>query len=141
MTNKDQTQVLNETILYMQNKQATELYLLKEQFHITLESLKPINLLKSTVKKSTESPEIKTNIVNNVIGLTTGYLSKLVLFGASRNPIARMLGTVFQFAVTNFASKNGTSIQTAGENILHRILQSKKRSSQNHQSTLSSNDE
>lgn len=50
MTNKDQTQVLNETILYMQNKQATELYLLKEQFHITLESLKPINLLKSTVK-------------------------------------------------------------------------------------------
>jgi len=52
-----------------------------------------------------------------------------------------MLGTVFQFAITNFASKNGTSIQTAGEKILHRILQTKKRSSQNHQSTLSSNDE
>ena len=65
MTNKDQTQVLNETILYMQNKQATELYLLKEQFHITLESLKPINLLKSTVKKSKESPEIKKKINNN----------------------------------------------------------------------------
>ena len=141
MTHKNPTETLNETILYMQHKQATELKLLKEQFHITYESLKPINLLKSTIHKATESPEIKKDIVNNVIGLTTGYLSKIVLFGASRNPLAKILGTVFQFAVTNFASKNGSSIQSVGENIMHRILKSKKRSTPAQQETINSTDE
>ena len=71
------------------------------------------------------APEVKTNLFNNAIGLTTGYISKLVLFGASRNPIKKLIGTILQFAVTNIASKHGQEIKLAGENILHRILKLK----------------
>lgn len=39
----NETDALNKSILLLQNKQEDELVLLKEQFHITYESLKPID--------------------------------------------------------------------------------------------------
>lgn len=130
MKHLNPTDALNEKIISVQLKQAVELKLLKEQFHHTYQSLKPINLIKSTLHEVELVPEIKTNLFNNAIGLTTGYISKIVLFGASRNPITKLMGTLLQFAVTNFASKHGQDIKLAGENIIHRFLKfrsSKKR--------------
>lgn len=128
MTHKNQTDALNKKIILLQHKQAVELKLLKEQFHFTYQSLKPVNLIKGTFNEVAESPEIKNNIVNNAIGLATGYLSKIVLFGASRNPITKLMGTLLQFTVTNIAAKHGDTIKSAGENIVHRILKFRKES-------------
>lgn len=49
MKKKNETDTLNQTIISLQNKQAQELKSLKEQFHLTYESLKPINLIKNTI--------------------------------------------------------------------------------------------
>ena len=122
----NETDALNKSILLLQNKQEDELVLLKEQFHITYESLKPINIIKTTVSKVMESPELKNNLVNNVIGAATGYLSKIVLFGASRNPVTRLMGTLLQFAVTNITAKHGDTIKLAGEKIIQRFMKEKK---------------
>ena len=122
----NETDALNKSILLLQNKQEDELVLLKEQFHITYESLKPINIIKTTLSKVVESPELKSNIVNNVIGAATGYLSKIVLFGASRNPVTRLMGTLLQFAVTNITAKHGDTIKLAGEKIIQRFMKEKK---------------
>lgn len=122
MKHLNQTDALNEKIISVQFKQVVELKLLKEQFHHTYQSLKPINLIKSTLHEVELAPEIKTSLFNNAIGLTTGYISKKVLIGASRNPITKLMGTLLQFAVTNIASKHGQDIKLAGENILHRLL-------------------
>lgn len=122
----NETDALNKSILLLQNKQEDELVLLKEQFHITYESLKPINIIKTTLSKVVESPELKSNIVNNVIGAATGYLSKIVLFGASRNPVTRLMGTLLQFAVTNITTKHGDTIKLAGEKIIQRFMKEKK---------------
>ncbi len=126
MKPKNPTDTLKENIMYLQGKQAVELKLMKEQFHTTYESLKPINLIKGTFNEVVESPQIKSNIVNNAIGLTTGYLSKIVLFGASRNPLTKIMGTLLQFAVTNIAAKHSDTIKSAGEIIVHRILKFRK---------------
>lgn len=126
MKKKNETDTLNQTIISLQNKQAQELKSLKEQFHLTYESLKPINLIKNTIAQVTESPEIKNNLVNNAIGLTTGYLSKKVLFGASHNPIKKVLGTLLQFAIANVVSKHSDTIKSTGENLLHRFLKYRK---------------
>lgn len=86
MKKKNETDALNEAISLLENKQAHELKLLKEQFQVAYESLKPINIIKSTFREVTSSPEIKNNIVNNAIGLTTGYLSRKVLVGQHTIP-------------------------------------------------------
>lgn len=102
----NQTEVLKETILLMKMKQAEELVQLKDQYHYTIESLKPLNLIKNAFGLIATSPEIKGNILSNIVGMTTGYLTKKVLLGSTHNPIKRILGTVLQFVITNVATKH-----------------------------------
>ena len=102
----NQTEILKETILLMKMKQAEELVQLKDQYHYTIESLKPLNLIKNAFGLMATSPEIKGNILNNIVGMTTGYLTKKVLLGSTHNPIKRILGTMLQFVITNVVTKH-----------------------------------
>lgn len=108
----NQTDLLNETILYLENRQTLELYALKEQFEVTYESLKPLNIIKSVFTNMTTSPTIKGNIINNVVGMATGYLTKKVLLGSTHNPIKRILGTLLQFVITNVATKHSDTLKS-----------------------------
>jgi hypothetical protein len=108
----NQTDLLNETIIRLENRQTLELYALKEQFELTYESLKPLNLIKSAFTEMTTSPNIKGNIINNVIGIATGYLTKKVLVGSTHNPFKKILGTLLQFVITNVATKHSNTLQS-----------------------------
>ena len=114
----NQTDILKETILLMKMKQADELVQLKDQYHYTLESLKPLNLIKKAFGVVATSPEIKGNILSNILGMTTGYLTKKVLLGGTHNPIKRILGTLLQLVITNVVTKR--SDKSIEEN-LHNI--------------------
>lgn len=107
----NQTEILKETILLMKMKQADELVQLKDQYHYTVESLKPLNLIKNAFGIIATSPEIKGNILSNVLGMTTGYITKKVLLGSTHNPIKRILGTVLQFVITNIVTKQSEKVK------------------------------
>ena len=49
---------------------------LKEQLFIIHESLKPINLIKSTLHEVASSPYLIDNILGATVGLASGYISK-----------------------------------------------------------------
>lgn len=121
MKKYNKTVALDELILLLQEKQAIELKLLKDQFHITYESLRPVNLIKNTIHEVTTSEEIKEDLLKNAIGLATGYLSKKVVVGESDNPFRKLLGLFLQFAVATFVSKHAESIKAAGDNILRFV--------------------
>lgn len=127
MNKINQTEALNKAIEDLQKKKEVEFLLLKNQFHITYESLKPINIIKSTLADVKSSPELKNNILNNVIGLTTGYISKKVILGSSRNPVKILLGSLFQFAIAKLVSKHTDVLKSTGENIYKRIFKNKER--------------
>lgn len=122
---KNKTDMLKERISLMESQQAEEFALLREQFHLTYDTLRPFNLIKTTFQELTSSPEVKGNILNNVIGLTTGYLSKKVLIGATHNPITKVAGTLLQFAVAKVVSRHSETIKAVGGLIINRIFKSK----------------
>ena len=122
----NETDTLNESIRLMKIRQTSELKLLKDQCHATYESLKPINLLKSTFNEVKESPELKHKLSENAIGLTLGYLTKKVFFRASHNPVKRILGTLFQVAVTNLVLKNADKIMSVSTSIYKNISKFKR---------------
>ncbi len=125
MKHLNQTEELNNRIVLLKQKQDLQFNLLRAQFYITYESLKPINLIKGTWKEVMSAPNLKEDLLGSLIGLGTGFLSKKILFGATHNPIKALLGTVLQFGVSNVVSKNSSSIKTFGENLLHRLFSKK----------------
>ncbi len=127
MKKTNETDTLNELIILQEQQYETDLRLLKEQFNLAYESIKPINIIKNLVHEVSSSPEIKSDIVSNVIGLTTGFVSKKLLIHSSHNPIKRVLGTVLQFAIANVVSNHTETIKTIGNNVLGFILDKKRK--------------
>lgn len=99
------TDTLQEMIVLLQKKQTVELMQLKDHYHYTYESLRPLNIVKNIFTDMTTSAELRGNLINNIVGISTGYLTKKVMLGATHNPIKRILGTLLQFVITNVVTK------------------------------------
>jgi hypothetical protein len=125
MKNRNETEALNDLIIAEELKYTNDLEQFKVQFHIAYESIKPLNLVKNIFREVTTSPEIKSDLVSNAIGLGTGFLSKTLLLGISHNPIKKVIGTMFEFAVANLVSKNSDRIKLIGGNLIKHFFKKK----------------
>jgi hypothetical protein len=121
MKKSNELQALNEAIVLLQIKRSREFILLRDQFHLTYESLKPLNLIKHTFKEAASATEIKEGVVNSAIGLATGYFTKAVVIGSTTNPLKKILGALLQFTVATLVSRNSESIKTIGKIVVDKI--------------------
>ena len=123
---KNATETLKDMIIVQQMLYDNDLNQLKNQFDVAYESVKPINLVKNLFREVTTSPEIKNNLLNNIIGFSTGFISKKLLLGGSHNPIKKLLGTLFGYAVANITSKHSEGIKTISGNLFSRFFTKNK---------------
>lgn len=131
MSNISNSTQLKQSIALLEAKQAAHYKELKLQFNETFESLKPINLIKKTIKDLTKAPDFKEDLINSSIGLGVGYLTKKIAFGTTHNPIKQIIGTLMQIGVTSLVSKNGDPIKTGLNTLLHLVLKKKKQDTPN----------
>ncbi len=117
---------LKENILLIELKQKMEYVLLKEQVNLTYESLKPINLIKKLIHQAIETPDLKNNVMNNVMGIAAGYLSKKAAVGNTHNPIKNVLGTLLQMTATGIVARNGDGIKSGVINLISSFMQKRK---------------
>ena len=113
---------LKAAILQLELKQANERKVLKEQYLLAYESMKPINLVKSTFKEVTASPELKDEFLNASIGLATGYFSKMLFQGASHSPVRKLFGTILMFGITNAVTNHPEVVKSVGKGIVNFMV-------------------
>ena len=120
------TAELREAILLLEIEQKNQSDLLKEQFKITYESLKPVNLIGNTIKELTKLPDLKGDLLSTALSLAAGYLTKKAAVGNTPNPIKQVLGTLLQMGVTGLVSKNSDSIRSFSTDLFSRLFGPKK---------------
>lgn len=118
---------LQNAIQLLKVEQARKEQLLKEQFYRTFKSLKPVNILKSTLNDIVSSPNLIDNILGITIGLATGYLTKKIIVGASGNIIRKLFGSIIQVGVTKLVAQHPEAIKSFGQFIYQNIPSKKKR--------------
>ncbi len=120
------TNELDTAIKRLERKVTVQEADLQDHFHTLLVSLKPTNILKTTIHEVQESPELKHNLFRVALGLGAGYFSRQLVVGKSAGLVKKALGTALQFGVTQFISKkneNDKGVKTTGKkNLLKRIL-------------------
>ena len=117
---------LKIAIQILEVEQEMKVQLIKEQLILAHDSIKPINLLKSTVNDFVTSPYLIDNVLGGAVGLATGYISKKIVIGASGNLFRKLLGVVMQFGVTNVVAQHPDGIRSIGQYIYQHILPKKK---------------
>ena len=122
MAKQTAVESLRESIRLLEIQQAEEGKILKEQFKATYESLKLVNLVKSSLKELTESVEIKNNLFESIVSIVTGYLTKKLMISSSSNPFKKILGALIQLGVTNLVAKNAETIRIYITEFIDRFL-------------------
>lgn len=130
MQNITSTAALKEAIQLLEIDQDIKGQILKEQLYITYESLKPLNLLKHTLKEISSSPYLIDNISGSAMGLVSGFLSKKIFVGASGNLIRKLIGSVLQFGITNVVAQNSDVIRSVGQALFHHFIRKKELNSE-----------
>lgn len=120
---------LEDAIQILEAEQAIKGQLLKDQFYLTYESLKPVNLLMHTLKEISSSPYLIDNISGTAMGLAGGFLSKKIFVGTSGNLIRKLIGSILQFGVTNIVAQNSEIIKSVGHAILQHFFHKKEMNS------------
>jgi hypothetical protein len=62
------------------------------------------------------------NIIGNVAGLATGFLSNKLFVGSSGNVFKKIIGAVMQLGVSGFVARNPDAIKSIGQFILNYFL-------------------
>lgn len=130
MQNITSLEELRNGIEFLEAEQAVKAQVLKEQFFLTYESLKPINLLRSSMKEMVSSPDLIDDLLGTVTGLLTGFLSKKILVGKSGNLIRKLIGSIMQFGVTNVVSQHPDIIKSIGKFIVSLLFRKKESESE-----------
>jgi len=107
-------EALKKSISALERRQMEEGILLKDQFRVTFDSLKPVNILRKMIGDIAAPSDLKDNLIQTVTGLISGYVSRKVLVRSSKNPILRLAGILVQYGVTNFVSRNSDTIKALG---------------------------
>ena len=115
-------ETLRKSILVLERSQIEEGKLLKEQFKVVSESLKPLNVLRKIIGKIADQFELKDDLIQTTFGLISGYVLRKKVVRSSKNPLLRLAGIFVQYGVTNFVSKNSDSIKVLGHYYAIRLL-------------------
>lgn len=123
---------LQAAIKKLEQQKESQKEMLVAQFDSVIESLKPINILKSSLSKVVQSPATVENIIKTSLSLGLGLLSKKLLVGKSTGIAKKMFGSAMEFGVAGLLSQQANSIKLVGLNLLSKIFKSKKTSPQVH---------
>jgi hypothetical protein len=117
---------LKNSIQLLEAEQSIKEQLLKEQLFLTYESLKPVNLIRHTLKEISSSPYLIENISGSAMGLLSGFLSRKIFVGSSGNLFKKLIGSVLQFGITNIVAQNSDVIKSVGQTVLHHFFHKKE---------------
>jgi hypothetical protein len=117
---------LKSAIQLLEAEQAEKGQLLKKQFYLTYESLKPVNLIASTLNDIKKSPYLIENILDAGIGLVTGFYSNKLIFNSRGSNLKKLIGIVLQFGVTNLVAKHHDTIRSIGQVIVNHLARKKR---------------
>ena len=103
-------------------RQADEGKMLKAQFNVTVESLKPVNLLKSAAQEFTSSAELRETVLESSAIVVAGLISRKLMNLAKGGPLLRLLSSLLQLGATGLLSKYGYQIQDFAKGLVGRLL-------------------
>ena len=122
MKTKSPNDLLDDSIQLLEAKRDLELIQLKQGLNEVLDSLKPINIIKDTIKKVTSSSDINEGIGKTALGIASGFLVKNILFRKTLNPAKLIARGMVQTAAIGLAATNFDKIKLRGHKLLHALL-------------------
>lgn len=101
----DKKVYLMERINALEIQQRTELHLLKNQFHTTIEQLNPLYFIKNTIAEIIGSPDLKSDLLNSTYNIASNFISNNSVLGTFQKPIKKIMGNLLMSLLNKLSPK------------------------------------
>lgn len=126
MENQHTVESLKAKIAELELRQVEEGEIFKEQLDITIKNIKPANILKNIVKEFYSSENLMDEIINTAISVTSGFVTKKIVVGNSKNQVLKLVGLAVQFGMTTLISKKFHVLKDKLTQLINRFLDEKE---------------
>ena len=127
MQNIRSTKELREAVHLLEIEHGVKGQVLKEEYRRFYESVKPANLIRATLNDLTSSSDTSSSVVSNAIGIATGYFSKKIIVGTSKNVFRKLFGLTVQIGVSNFVGQHPEAIKSIGQFLFQSVMQKRNK--------------
>lgn len=125
ITNAEQ---LRNEIARLELRQEAERKAVKASYADVKEALKPVNLIRSSMKEvGASTKDVQGKFIGSLVGLAVGYLTRKAVFGKAQGMVKQAAGTLLQMGIAGVVSKNSGGLRSLGSSLLKRILNRKKK--------------
>lgn len=104
-------ETINDSINQLEIQKKEQKKNLKQLFHQTFESLKPVNMVRNAIHTIATSQEIKSEAVTAAAGLAAGRMAKKIVTGNSNDPLRNMAGAFLESSVVDIVAKNPEKVE------------------------------
>jgi hypothetical protein len=112
---------LRAAIVRLEHEHKEDYQLLRQKFHLAYESMKPVNIIRHTLKKTAESYDIKENLLITAVGISTAFLSEKYVVGKSGSLFKKLLSTAVTLGITSMIATHPDAVKSAGRRLLSFI--------------------
>jgi len=112
---------LAEAIAELESKEKIQKREIEETFKVVSENLKPMNLVRNGFR-SIFAGEHKGDLLNALIGLGSGFLSRKLILGKTNGFVGRTVGKAIQWGMAGLVSKNADKIKETAGGIIDRLF-------------------
>lgn len=127
MTKGDISDNLKLAIATLEIKQKKDLEMIKEDLHEMYESLKPINVIKSTFNGLKESPDVMHNLTDMAIGNAIGFIVRKIFFRDSKNPLRNLAGVAIESLASKIAMRYSDRIMGMVQRLIFKFTDNARR--------------
>src|SRR5450432_1444526 len=116
---------LENAIAQLELKAAAQKKDIQQTFAVVSEDLKPLNLMKSGIR-SVFSGENKESLINALIGLGSGIISRKLFFGKANGVVGKTIGNAIQWGMAGLVSKNAEKIKEKSGELIDKLFKKHK---------------
>lgn len=117
---------LDRKIEELERKAALQKEELKGHFSATMDSLKPVNLIKHGLQ-STFASANRQDLLKAVVGIGSGILGRKLMVGRAGNRVLnRMLGAAMEFGLFGYVLNHADQLKEKGASLLAKVFRKKE---------------
>lgn len=123
--NINNSEELEKVIIELEKRKVVQEQHLREAFKATRESFRPINLIKSSIREITHTPEVRDSAIKTAAGIAVGLLTKDMFIGRAIPVIKKLVAGALENGVQNTFKSTGKTIKAIGTVLLNQIFKKK----------------
>jgi hypothetical protein len=110
----------------LQLRQEGDFIVLKEQVMDTYHSFTLGKIIKRAVSSTVAMPGLGNKVLTAAVGLTTGFITKKIVIGATSNPLLKLLGLAVEITVADKVAENSGKLKTLGKILMDKIFKKRQ---------------